>query len=154
MKTIERFMEKVAMIPEAGCWIWMAADNATGYGRFGMPGGTDFAHRASWRLFRGEIPAGLYVCHHCDVRLCVNPEHLFLGTASDNMRDAANKGRVKTPPQSHASSELHQVAKLTDEQVLEIRRSSEGSFALARRFGVRPTTVWSARTGRTFRDVL
>lgn len=149
-----RFMDKVFMIPEAGCWIWAGASHPTGYGRFGMyKGDVDFAHRASWRLFRGAIPKGIYVCHHCDVRMCVNPNHLFLGTATDNMRDASKKNRIKMPPQSYASSDAHQVAKLTNENVREIRSSSVGSFALARKFGVSPSTIWSARTGRTFKDV-
>lgn len=114
---------------------------------------TDFAHRASWRIFKGEIPKGILVCHHCDVRLCVNPEHLFLGTARDNMRDAATKGRIVTPAANYASDETHQVAILTNAQVREIRASGDASRDLAVRFGVSYWAIWLARTGRTFRGV-
>lgn len=153
----QRFMRKVVK-EDGGCWRWTAAVvRAVGYGRFGMAGAeVEYAHRASWRLFRGEIPDGIYVCHRCDVRTCVNPDHLFLGTAADNMRDAAIKGRIRFPAASFASDETHQVARLTNEQVLEIRRTPNeyGSLKrLAEKFGVHHATIWNARTGRTFKDV-
>lgn len=158
MNIEKRFMEKVSKQPD-GCWLWTAAIvKAVGYGRFGMKSyEVDYAHRASWRLFRGDLPKGMYVCHKCDVRSCVNPDHLFLGSHRQNMRDAADKGRVRIPRQSYASDETHQVAKLTNEQVLEIRatepwkRGDRGSFA--KRFGVCPATIWNARTGRSFKDL-
>lgn len=151
---VQRFMDKVAPVPEAGCWIWTACVHVTGYGRFGMSSReVEYAHRAAWRLFRGEIPSGLYVCHKCDQPLCVNPDHLFLGTATDNMRDASRKGRIVSPQRNWASDESHQPAKLTNSQVREIRASSDGLSTLARRFGVTPRTIWSARTRRTYRDV-
>lgn len=152
---IERFMAKVAPIPIAGCWLWMGAGHPTGYGRFAMGAGTvDFAHRASYRLFIGEIPAGHYVCHRCDVRLCVNPAHLFAGTATDNMRDASAKGRIRLPrPEQMLRGERQPMAKLTDEQVREIRASSEPQKALAARFGVDPSTVSLVKSGRTWAGV-
>lgn len=150
---VPRFMEKVERQAD-GCWLWMAAGHPTGYGRFGIASReVEFAHRASWRLFRGEIPRGLYVCHRCDVRRCVNPSHLFLGTHADNMKDASRKARVIIPRASYASDETHQVAKLTNEQVRQIRASSESSKNLAARFGVVPSTIWAAKTHRTFKDV-
>lgn len=157
MKTRERFMAKVRQ-QDDGCWIWTAAIvKAVGYGRFGMPGNTvDYAHRAAWRLFRGEIPAGMYVCHRCDVRACVNPDHLFLGTHKDNMRDASDKGRVRIPRASYASDETHQVAKLTNEQVRIIRSADRRrgvASRLAREFGVSLSAVCYARAGHTFKDV-
>lgn len=152
---VERFLAKTTPVPEAGCWLWTGASHPTGYGRFGITSTrVEFAHRAAWLLFRGPIPAGMYVCHKCDVPLCVNPDHLFIGSATDNMRDASRKGRIRLPRASFASSGAHQPAKLTDDQVREIRASKAGSFALARDYGVRQQTIWKARTGRTFRDVI
>lgn len=152
-----RFMAKVHKA-ENGCWLWTAATvKSLGYGRFGFGREVDYAHRASWRIFRGPIPKGMFVCHRCDVRHCVNPGHLFIGSQRENMRDAADKGRIKLPRANYASDETHQVSKLTNDQVQAIRRAElwngEVRRSFAERFGVTPACVWMARTGRTFKDV-
>lgn len=87
---IERLSVKV---PEAGCWIWVGT--AGRYGKFFHEGRPKDAHRAAWLVFKGPIPQGMRVCHSCDVPLCVNPDHLFLGTAKDNTLDMMKKGRHK-----------------------------------------------------------
>jgi hypothetical protein len=89
-KTIARFHAKYIPEPNSGCWLWDGWVNGRGYGRFGK----GLAHRISWELHRGPIPAGMNICHKCDVPPCVNPDHLFLGTQTDNMRDCARKGRL------------------------------------------------------------
>lgn len=78
----------------SGCWLWKGSRNGRGYGEIYVHGKKEMAHRASWLIHRGVIPDGLYVLHRCDCPPCVNPAHLFLGTNSDNMLDAAARGRL------------------------------------------------------------
>lgn len=85
--------------PDLGpCWIFTGHVGRNGYGQILVAGTTKVtAHSAAWRVARGEIPPGYEVCHHCDRRACVRPDHLFVGTRSDNMKDAATKGRGVWP---------------------------------------------------------
>lgn len=86
---------RVEMDPNGGCWLWALSLDHEGYGRVaaGMTNRQARAHRHVWGLINGPVPKDLVVLHRCDVRCCVNPDHLSLGTASDNMRDMFNKGR-------------------------------------------------------------
>lgn len=86
--------------PNSGCWLWTGPAYDTGYGVFFNPriDRRDGAHRVSMELATGEpIPPGMQVNHHCDVRACVNPDHLYIGTQKDNMRDACDRGRSNVP---------------------------------------------------------
>jgi hypothetical protein len=100
----ERFWEKVDKRGADECWLWTGA-LAWGYGKVHMENGMERAHRVSYRIVHGDIPEGLCVCHTCDVRNCVNPSHLFLGTRKDNQQDMMRKGR-STFGERHASSKL------------------------------------------------
>lgn len=134
------------------CWLWTGAPKPNGYGNIGIGGrgnGTLYAHRLSWQMANGRDPGDLEVCHRCDVRLCVRPDHLFLGTQLDNMADMRTKGRA-------AIHERHGSAKLTISEVAEIRaRSNAGASraSLAREFGVSESTIRSVALHRDWRGV-
>jgi len=93
-----RFFKKIEIITESGCWIWMGTLNNNGYGVISRDGKNVSVHRVSWELHNSKIPKGdgyhgICVLHSCDVPCCVNPNHLFIGTHSDNMKDKVYKGR-------------------------------------------------------------
>lgn len=128
---MEWFEQRYVPVPESGCWLWTGKTNRNGYGEVRKNDRLIPAHRMSWMLYRGDIPASLYALHRCDVRCCVNPEHLFLGTNDDNMKDMASKGRS-----THGIKNW--CTKLTEDDVRMIRalHGKETIISLANRFGV------------------
>jgi hypothetical protein len=150
MNELSRFEAKVWHEPASGCWLWTGALYWDGYGAFCMNGKQIRAHHAGWRLFRGDIPDGLWVLHHCDVPACVNPDHLFLGTHQRNMDDAVSKGR-------QARGRRVKAARLTEAAVISIREKCRTTNAtndeLAAEFGVCAETVRLAMYGQTWKHV-
>jgi len=149
LTTRERFLAKVCPDPESGCWLWRGLVRPDGYGAARSSGKEHGAHRVAWMLFRGAIGPGMVVCHKCDVRACVNPEHLFLGTAAENARDMTAKGRSPR-------GERHGSARLTAEQVHRIKAmlATDRMYMseIAREFGVSPTTIRAIKEGKTWRE--
>jgi len=145
----EKFLAKVCPDPASGCWLWQGMVRE-GYGEVSLDGRKLRAHRLAWMLFRGEIAPGMVVCHKCDVRACVNPEHLFLGTPAENSQDMLNKGR-------NSRGERHHNAKLTEDQVSRIKAMlAENRLyisEIAREFDVTPSAIRSIKQGRTWRGV-
>src|SRR5215204_165330 len=115
--------------PNSGCWLWCGYVDELGYGRVKSRPVSIRMHRWVYEHFIGEIPKGKYVLHRCDVRSCVNTDHLFLGTHLDNIKDAVSKGR-------QAKGERISSAKLTEQQVLAIRTSKETQSSLAEKYGI------------------
>lgn len=143
----ERFHQKYVRFPFSGCWIWTGGTrpNARGdlYGRHWTDSGESTgAHRFSWLIHKGPIPDGLFVCHHCDTPLCVNPDHLFIGTTKDNSIDMVSKGRQN---KARGEEKIGR-ARLTNQQASEIRLSTGLSNSqLARKYGVSATTISRVR---------
>lgn len=144
--------------PNSGCWLWTGGYRV-GYGQFRISRnpseGSDGAHRAAWRLFRGD-PTGMIVCHKCDNPACVNPDHLFLGTYTDNMRDAARKGRMNWKPgeiRNLPVGSKHHQAKVTEQDVKEIRASKELGTVLAKKYGLSNITISRIRRRIIWRHV-
>ncbi len=125
---------------ENGCILWTGPVGSHGYGNFNHDKTRYLTHRSSYETFVGPIPDGMMVCHHCDVKLCVNPEHLFLGTAADNMLDCNLKRR--------------NWRKLEDEEVQQIRSINGASHAsLARCYGVTDVMIRHIRMGKWWRHL-
>ncbi len=140
-----RFWSKVEKTSE--CWVWKASVGTHGYGQFKHNGKPTHAHRVSFELTHGAIQAGAYVLHRCDNRLCVNPEHLFLGTHAENMHDMKQKGRAGY---LRRAGEQNPSAKLTNTQAAEIRAmcsSGATQREAAAQFGVSQRAVWNIVNG-------
>lgn len=144
----DRFWSKVRRAGPDECWEWIASLNQSGYGNFMLQRSNRMAHRLSYMESNGEIPAGMLVCHRCDNPKCVNPAHLFLGTHADNMADRDRKGR-RTPLRGGAVA----TSKLTEQQVIEIRRSQESRRVLATRYGVDLSNISGIKRGKFWKHV-
>lgn len=134
---------------ETRCWEWVGARNAKGdegYGTIWIDGAPRFAHRVSYTKHKGPIPDGMLVCHKCDNRRCINPEHLFLGSHADNMADMVSKGRAP-----RLRGEANGYSKLTAEAVADIRSAlGVSQSALAARYGVSQPTISLVKSGKTW----
>ncbi len=134
----ERFLACLDIGSEEDCWYWRR-QGAARYGSFDLGGKKQKAHRLAYRWQFGDIPPGENICHHCDHPYCCNPLHLFTGSQKRNMEDCARKGRIVSP-----RGTAHYRARVTEEQVLEIRRLRRQGWTLQRladKFGIANQTV-------------
>ena len=151
MLTDQEIIERnISPEPMSGCWLWTGYVNSWGYGRAGSDRAERAAHRLSYRAFVGPIAVGMRVLHRCDVPCCVNPQHLRLGTDSDNMQDAIAKGRHVTQ-----RGESNPLAKLNREKVQAIRsnKGRETISELARRYAVSRRAISFVLKGETWASV-
>lgn len=134
--------------PNSGCHLWLGAvSKRTGYGIYASWRGLNMMpHRASWTERNGPIPVGLHVLHKCDVRSCINPEHLFLGTNSDNVADRDSKGR-------QPKGERIKQAKLRSDQVLGIRKDCRPHDQVAQAYGVDVSQISRIKSGKAWKHV-
>lgn len=169
------FWSRVAKGGPNACWSWTAGRHSHGYGIFYVDGIQYLAHRVAFVIGHGPLPAGLYVCHRCDVPSCANPRHLFAGTQADNMRDAVSKGR-QSRGQKHAVAITRGIARrrdadpaaysqrfvrgeaagsaiLTESEVRIIRECEGTSRQVAQIFGVSAAAVRDIRLKRSWRHV-
>lgn len=146
MKTNMKFWLKVDM--SADCWPWQGSffkDPRTklpSYGKFNQGS----AHRKAWELSYGLIQDGMYVLHRCDNKACVRPDHLFLGTQADNMKDRDQKGRA-------AHGERHPQAKLQTFQIIQIRKDEREQRVIAAEYGVAPSLVNAIKQKKIWRHI-
>ena len=145
--------------PNSGCWIWSKCLSSTGYAVLQSGGFRGYAHRFSYQHLKskGEDMGKFHVCHKCDVPSCVNPDHLFLGTASDNMRDCMSKGRhaSQRPATNYAKGEDIKISKLNPDSVKMIRflKGAFGQAKIAKAFGVTRNSVREIHSRRTWSHV-
>lgn len=159
---------------ENGCWIYTGPTNWHGYGKTTFKGKTERVHRISYLIFKGPLKKGKIVCHSCDNKLCINPEHLWLGTYKENMQDALKKGRMKKPflGKKHTQETLtlmqknrrkpdkrgekHHRNKLKNEDVFEIRKMLQDGFTqseIADKYKVDSSTISNIKSGKRWSHI-
>ena len=138
-----------------GCWIWAGPKHRSGYGIVKIKGVGVRAHRASHAAFTGLISDQSFICHHCDNKSCVNPDHLYEGTHASNMRDMVSRSRHNAMQPGARCGEKNPKARLTIEKVMEVRRrlaNGEAKKRVAREMCVAPQTIRDIASGATWRN--
>jgi hypothetical protein len=149
----ERFAKKIAIRSEEECWEWTAATHQFGYGEYHTDGRSKKkrAHRMAFELSVRTLMPGEYVLHTCDNPRCCNPNHLVAGTQADNMHDAWSKGRVPIAKKPNGSA--HYKTKLTDDNVMAIRKDTRLLKDIAADYGVSIPTISSIRHRRNWKHI-
>lgn len=138
--TPDQLFDRTIPEPNSGCWLWVGAVDKHGYGVVKTRPQV-YAHRLSYQVHCGEIPAGQHVLHSCDQPCCANPAHLRVGSARDNAQDRAKRGRGRKQ------------GRLSEEQVREILADARPSTAVAKDYGVHPSHIRGIRCGVSWKKV-
>lgn len=133
-----------------GCWIWLGYLNTRGYGLVKFNGLACLAHRVNYELFKGNIPDGMQACHHCDNRACINPDHIFIGTALDNAKDMVRKGRSP-----NNLGEKNPNAIVTGDQVIEIRalKGKKTYKEIGNMYGISRHYAWNLANRKSWKHI-
>ena len=136
-------LENYVPEPNTGCWLWLRGINSDGYPLVKIEGKSYRVNRLIWELFKGPISADTHVCHRCDVRLCINPDHLFLGSPKDNYDDMVAKGRKAKFDYGFAKLSLSDA-----ENIRRLKREGQRINAIAKQYGVSHSIVSMIVSGR------
>lgn len=146
MPVLDRLMAGSSVDPLTDCWNWKRQRCRKGYGRIKIKGISKVVHRISYEVHLGCVPDEMLVCHTCDNRGCINPDHLFLGTNADNMADMVAKGR-----QGKLRGEACGRAKLSESDVIAIRGAvGIGRGDLAEKYGISRASINDILSGRSW----
>lgn len=146
---IEKFHSMVMPEPNTGCWLWNGKIHNGGYGIMFTNGTSYLTHRLSYTIHKGKIQKGLFVCHTCDVRSCVNPDHLFLGSNEDNVADMVRKNRqAKGEHNSKTKLDEHTVR-----QVMCLYSIGMGSTIISKMFSMSQATIWQIMHGKIWNHI-
>ena len=148
---IDRFTAKYEVDAKTGCWNWKGSIAGKGYGAIRAPKTrlAIYAHRLSYMYYKGEIPDGMQVCHKCDNPGCVNPDHLFIGSSSDNHLDMKSKDR-------HLYGERNKQHKLTEaeaESVFDMSDSGMSTYQIAAKLEICQMTAWRILNGHRWQHI-
>ncbi len=146
----ERLAKRSCPEPNTGCLLWFGVTNNKGYGIIYYQGKHTLTHRLSWSLANGPIPKGLFVLHKCDTPPCINPEHLFLGTQKDNIRDAVRKGRFNTADKNGRNNPN---TNLTNADVLAIREGNKTTSEFSKQYGIKNVAIRRIQRRITWRHI-
>jgi hypothetical protein len=153
--TYQDFNKHYSLDKKSGCWLWTgyklhptkANPHGYRYGRININSKPMLAHRVAWIATYGEIPEGMCVCHKCDVPACVNPDHLFLGTRSDNIKDSVNKGRFCIGERAWKSV-------ISENDVREIISSPKSTRALSKMYGIDAGQVSRIKQRKAWKHII
>ena len=151
---LDRWTDKYGTVAYEGmsaCWNWIGTKVRDGYGRISVNGKPKMAHRVSFELVNGMIPEGFFVCHKCDNPSCVNPEHMFIGSRLDNMRDKVAKGRAYTGESQ--SGENCGRSKLTEADVRAIRLDNRPRKIIAQQYSIHYQHVSNIKAKRSWAHI-